>query len=273
MTVLFTLLIPSTGEAGIASGPYLTLLFSRSAVTASSNCVENDMGVARLDTVVAPALSSLGLHPTGSIQTGVTEEDSLSCGHYKETRFASWSLAEQLASQYGWSFVSHTSTRPGNETSWSALSPQGIYEETCGSAQQITAHNLPGARGSFAWPNGLVYEPAVNYVEACFDFSRTYGMKGVTDQATATLPPYNQPARGVNGGACNDASAACYTYTFAHAPSRYRSPEVISELIASAQASQWITLQSYLLVTGSRAGLWDCTSPDWRQHWTYDTER
>jgi hypothetical protein len=265
------LILPQAAQAETA-GPYLTLLFSRSAVTSSSNCVANDTGVARLDTVVAPALSSLGLHPTGSIETGVTKQDSLWCGHYKETQFASWSVAQQLASQYGWSFVSHTSTYRYNETMWSALSPQGIYDETCGSANQITAHGLPGANGSMAWPNGYVYDPAKADVQACFDFSRTFG-NGVTDQATATAPPYNEPARGLDGGACNDASLACYSYTFAHAPYRYRSPVAMSQLLASAQPTQWITLQTYLLVTGSRAGLWDCTSPDWRQHWTYDTER
>jgi hypothetical protein len=266
------LILPQAAQAETGAGPYLTLLFSRSAVTASSNCVANDTGVARLDTVVAPALSSLGLHPTGSIETGVTKQDSLWCGHYKETQFASWSVAQQLANQYGWSFVSHTSTYRYNETMWYALSPQGIYDETCGSANQITAHGLPGANGSMAWPNGYVYDPAKADVQACFDFSRTFG-NGVTDQATATAPPYNEPARGLDGGACNDASLACYSYTFAHAPYRYRSPVAMSQLLASAQPSQWITLQTYLLVTGSRAGLWDCTSPDWRQHWTYDTER
>ncbi len=266
------LVLPQTAQAETGAGPYLTLLFSRSAVTASSNCVANDTGVARLDTVVAPALSSLGLQPTGSIETGVTKQDSLWCGHYKETQFTSWSVAQQLASQYGWSFISHTATYPYNESKWSALSPEGIYDETCGSAQQITAHGLPGANGSMAWPNGYVYDAATSYVQACFDFSRTFG-DGVADQATATVPPYDQPARGLQGGACNDASAACYSYTFPHAPLRYRSPTSISQLIASAQSTQWITLQTYLLVTGSRAGLWDCTSPDWRQHWTYDTER
>jgi hypothetical protein len=269
---VIVLILPQTAEATTGDGPYLTLLFSRSAVTASSNCAANDTGVARLDTVVAPALSSLGLHPTGSIETGVTKQDSLWCGHYKETQFASWSVAQQLASQYGWSFVSHTATYPYNETMWSALSPQGIYDETCGSAQQITAHGLPGANGSMAWPNGYVYDRATSDVQACFDFSRTFG-DGVADQPTATVPPYDEPARGLQGGACNDTSAACYSYTFAHAPLRYRSPTSISQMIASAQPSQWITLQTYLLVTGSRAGLWDCTSPDWRQHWTYDTER
>jgi hypothetical protein len=269
---LTVLILPPTAEATTEAGPYLTLLFSRSAVTASSNCVADDTGVARLDTVVAPALSSLGLHPTGSIETGVTKQDSLWCGHYKETQFASWSVAQQLASQYGWSFVSHTATYPYKESMWSALSPQGIYDETCGSANQITAHGLPGANGSMAWPNGYVYDPATSDVQACFDFSRTFG-DGVADQETATVPPFDEPARGLPGGACNDTSAACYSYTFAHAPLRYRSPTSISQLIASAQPSQWITLQTYLLVTGSRAGLWDCTSPDWRQHWTYDTER
>ena len=264
--------LPQTANANTASGPYLTLFFSRSNVTASSNCVADDTGVARLDTVVAPTLASLGLHPTGSIETGPTQDSSFWCGHYKETQFASWSLAQQLASQDGWSFISHTATYPYNDTLWSALSPQGMYDETCGSAQRITAHGLPGANGSLAWPNGYVYDPATTDVQACYDFGRTFG-NGITDQATGTAPPYEESARGFQGGACNDPSAPCYTYSFSHAPNRYRSPTSMAQLVASAQASQWITLQAYLLVTGSRPGLWDCTSPDWSQHWTYDTER
>jgi hypothetical protein len=182
-------------------------------------------------------------------------------------------VAEQLAAYYGWSFISHTSTYPYNETMWSALSPQGLYDQTCGTRQVISAHGLPGAGGAMAWPNGYVYEPATTHVEACFDFSRRFGKSGVTEQSSGTQPPYNFWAKGVNGGACNDVNAECYAYTFAHAPYRYVSPEALSQLIASAQPSQWVTLQSYLLVTGARPGLWDCTSPDWRQHWTYDTER
>ena len=273
IVLLMAIVVLGPSAAADASGPYLTLLFSRSNVTSASNCVADDTNVARLDTVVAPALASLGLHPTGSIETGPTQQEALRCSHYKETLFVSWSIAQQLANQYGWSFVSHTATYPFNETRWSALSSQGIYDETCGSEQQITAHGLPGAIGTMAWPDGYVFDPAKDDVQACYDFSRTLGGSGITDQSTGTVAPYNESARGFNGGPCNDPSAACYTYTFGHAPGRYRSPDAMAELIASAQPSQWVTLQSYLLVTGSRPGYWDCTSQDWPEHWTYDTER
>ena len=43
--------------------------------------------------------------------------------------------------------------------------------------------------------------------------------------------------------------------------------------MAGLQPGQWLTLQAYVLVTGSRPGLWDCTAPDWRDHWTADWER
>jgi hypothetical protein len=77
----------------------------------------------------------------------------------------------------------------------------------------------------------------------------------------------------VNGGPCNDSELRCYTFSFPHAPGRYTSPRRITRIIESAGSSQWVTIQSYILVTGRRIGSWDCRSPDWRRHWTYDAER
>jgi len=265
------MLLSATAEAR-TRGPYLTLLFSRSGVTAASNCVADNHKIARLDRVVAPKLFSLGLHPTGSIQTGPTRKDSLWCGHFKQTRFISWRMAKKFTSQYGWSFISHTKTYPANQAQWSALTPQGVYHETCGSAQQISAHGLRGANGSMAWPNSYVYRQAMDHVQACYAFNRVYG-SGITDRATATAYPYRHSFRGISGGRCNDSTLQCYSRSFPHAPLRYTSPRSIARLVASAERSQWVTLQSYIFVRRSRAGLWDCTGPDWRRHWTYDAER
>jgi hypothetical protein len=53
----------------------------------------------------------------------------------------------------------------------------------------------------------------------------------------------------------------------------YRSPAYVAGKVASLRAGQWLTLQSYLLVTGYRPGLWDCRASDWHDHWTTDVER
>src|ERR1700759_586400 len=59
---------------GTPDGPpdkaYVTLLFSRSEVTAAVNCVADDAGVERLDTGVAPELAARGMTGTGTVETG-----------------------------------------------------------------------------------------------------------------------------------------------------------------------------------------------------------
>src|SRR5262249_25144022 len=117
---------PAAARPGASDGPFLTLLFSRTAVTAASNCVADDTGIVRLDPVVAPTLFARGLHPTGTIETGPTQPSSLWCGHFKLQLYASWDLERQLASSYGWTFGSHTKTYPDSLAKWSALTPQQV---------------------------------------------------------------------------------------------------------------------------------------------------
>jgi hypothetical protein len=267
--VVVPVLTAPTAAATAQTGPFLTLLFSRTEVTAANNCVENDDNVVRLDTVVAPTLYALGLHPTGTVETGLTQQSSLWCDHYGMSLAASWDLEQQLASQYGWSFVSHSATYPDNEATWAS---SNLYDETCGSDEKLVSEGLPGADGLFAWPDNYVYPPAENDVESCFDFNRQYGSP-VTNQASATQSPYTESTQGISGGACNDRSAACYDDSSPLATKRYSSPQAVAAIIAGAQPDQWITLQSYVFVSGSQPGQWDCTSPNWQDHWTDDGER
>src|SRR5262249_3467053 len=51
----------SASNAATAPGPFVTLLFSRTEISAADNCIENDNSIARLDTTVAPYLQSLGM--------------------------------------------------------------------------------------------------------------------------------------------------------------------------------------------------------------------
>src|SRR5438093_7270916 len=46
-------LAPAPATA-LGPGPFVTLLFSRSEISAADNCVQDDTNIARLDTVVAP---------------------------------------------------------------------------------------------------------------------------------------------------------------------------------------------------------------------------
>jgi hypothetical protein len=251
------------------TGPFLTLLFSRTEVTAAKNCVADDENVDRLDTVVAPRLYALGLHPTGTVETGPTQQKSLWCAHHGSTLAASWNLERELASEYGWSFVSHSASYPDDEAAWAS---SNLYDETCGSETKLVSEGLPGASGLFAWPDNYVYPPAENDVQTCFDFNRQYGSP-VTNEPSATESPYTESTEQVSGGSCNDPNAACYNSMPRLAARRYTSPEAVAAIIAGADPDQWVTLQSYVFVSGSQPGQWDCRSQDWRVHWTDDPER
>jgi len=102
-----------TAAAGhtAAAGPFATLLFSRTEMTAADNCVPDNTGIATLDKV-APFLHSLGMAGTGTLITGKTGQTTRHCSHRNESLNASWADATHLADTFGWSFVSHTATYP-----------------------------------------------------------------------------------------------------------------------------------------------------------------
>ncbi|HET6847445.1 MAG TPA: hypothetical protein VFH74_01200 [Gaiellales bacterium] len=258
---------PDSGLPPISSPPYLTLLFSRSEITAADNCVANDTGVARLDTVVAPEFARRGIKGTGTVETGVTLQSAPSCLHWKETLAASWDQLAMLRDTYGWSFVSHSRSYAQN---LGALSAQEQWNETCGSIQDLERHSQTRGDGLFAYPNNK-WDLTVqtNMVSKCFAFGRRYG-SGVTTKANGTTAPYWQSTRGISGGKCRDSARACSTMS---TPTAYESPDAVAAAIRGLQPNQWLTLQTYLLVTGSRPGLWDCTAPNWQDHWSNDAER
>jgi hypothetical protein len=255
------------GVTLVTTPPYVTLLFSRSEMTAADNCVADDLDVARLDTVVAPELASRGIAGTGTVETGITSDDTEVCVHYHSTLAASWNDIAALRDTYGWTFVSHSRTYAKN---WAAMTPTQQWNESCGSIVDLEDHGNMRADGLFAWPDNK-WDATVqqNVVSTCFAFGRQYG-SGVTTETGGITPPYWQSTRGLSGGRCNDPAAPCSTLA---ASTTYRSPASIISKLQSLQSDQWYTIQAYVLVTGSRPGMWDCTSPDWRDHWTMDVER
>ena len=270
----------ATGASGSATaGPYVTLLFSRSEITAADGCVPDDSGIARLDTVVAPYLRSLGMAGTGSLATGVTQATALNCVHYNDSLSASWADAASLAANFGWSFVSHTATYPGQLAN---LTPTQSYAQTCGSAASLDAHGFPGGHGLIAYP-GAQASPLTlqsRYGANCFAWGRMINKSGMTPATSGSTPPYWQETEADNGGACNVATAACYTVASATGGHpRYVLPSTIIAQIQALQPGQWFTLQSYVLVTGTNPGYshnadrWDCTSSNPALHWTNDSER
>jgi len=269
---------PSPGEAAAAlPGPFATLLFSRTELTAADNCVVNNNGIARLDWVVAPYLRSLGLTGTGTLVTGKTKASTLTCTHVSSSMTASWSKAATLASTYGWRFTSHTATYPSN---LAGLTPAQSEAETCGSARTLDSHALPGAHGMISYPGaqGSPTSLQTNYSARCFAWGRTYTSPGITSVSAGTTSPYWQNTVGVNGGACNVSTAACYKIVSTGNP-RYQLPSRFIGFLDQTGSGEWFTLQAYILVTGRSPAYatspirWDCTSANVRLHWTNDNER
>ena len=266
-----------TRATAAAGKRYATLFFSRSEITGADACEPDDSGIARLDTTVAPYLQSLGMIGTGSLVTGKTRKIVNLCTHGGDSLTASWNQATSLAQTYGWNFVSATATYPGNLTS---LPPAQQQAETCGSADTIDAHGLPGAHGLIAYPGaqGMPTSVQAKYGAKCFAWGREYEKSGTTTSAMGTTPPFWQFTRVFNGGPCNDPTASCYTIA-AHGSTRYATPSEILAMVDALQPGQWLTLQSYMLVTGKNPPYvhngtrWDCTSPDPDLHWTNDVER
>jgi hypothetical protein len=269
---------PATGGvAAAASGPYVSLLFSRSEISAADNCVRNDSGIARLDTVVAPYLSGRGMTATGTLTTAQTSETALTCVHSTSSLTASWAQARTLAQQYGWSFVSHTTTYP---ISLAGLTPAQSQSETCGSAATIDSHGLPGGHGLIAYPGAQPLPVALqaNYAAKCFAWGRNYGSNGTTTAGAGAIAPYWQNTVVPNGGACNVATAPCYTIP-ATGNKRYNLPSRFVTYVRALKPDQWFTFQAFILVTGKSPAYatapirWDCTSSNVRMHWTNDNER
>src|SRR5262249_13325428 len=124
--------------------PFVTLLFSRTETGAADNCVPDNSGIAPLGTVVAPYLHSLGMAATGTLVAGITQATVPACTHFGDSLASSWADAANLANNFGWSFVSHTATYPGQ---LGKLTPTQSYAETCGSAAVLDGNGLPRRHG------------------------------------------------------------------------------------------------------------------------------
>lgn len=270
-TTPFTLSETSTPvEPPGPAPPFVTILFSRSAMAIADACVENPLGAVRTDLVVAPELQRRGYTATGTVQTGATRETVRACLHGRQSLTASWADMAMLRDVYGWSFVSHSRNY---RLDLPALTPERQRAETCGSIADLRAHGHRRGDGLFAYPNNIrTYTPQLQetVVSTCFAFGRLYADGFVTERALATAPPYVQNTWSVSGGRCNDPALPCSSLV-THVD--YSSPDDLAALAATVGTDRWLTMQWYMLVEGAREGHWDCTSPDWRAHWAMDAER
>ncbi|HEY0388942.1 MAG TPA: hypothetical protein VGC71_10910 [Gaiellales bacterium] len=251
----------------LAHGPFLTLLFSRSEIGTATGCAPDPAGYANLLTVVAPALARRGIAATGSVETGITKAGSRACVHYGRSLAASWSDLAQLRDRYGWAFVSHGRRWA---TNLAHMSREQQWNDICGSLIDLERHGFRTGDGLFAFPNNTWDTTVQNSVVAtCFAFGRRYGV-GPTTRSQAMVSPHWQRTQGVAGGRCNDRSLPC---SHLDTITTYRSPVRVAQQMAALGSDDWLTLQSYVLVTGDRAGQWHCTGRNWESHWSNDAER
>src|SRR5215831_5854881 len=216
---------------------------------------------------------------TGTLETGGIGDTKEGCTHSGDSLMSSWSDAQSLAGRYGWTFGSATATYPGPRQ-LTRLTPPQQYQQTCGSAEAITQHGLPGASGIIDYPGKQKSPTALQatYGARCFAWGRQYNTTGITSDAAGSTAPYWQQTLVLKGGPCNDPAASCYALT-AQGSTRYIDPATVIAEIGALQPGQWLTIQSFLLVTGtspaytSNKTQWDCTSADPAGHFSNDVER
>ncbi len=257
----------SSQHATVATTPgpgYITLLFGRTMYSVADNNCNVLAGAVPLDQV-AQDLSSRGLTATGVVVVDRTQTASRLC--YGGSLYPTWSDLDTLRDTYGWSFDSDGMSH--NDIT--SMTPAQQYEESCGSLAYLAENGMTTADAFYAYGDNLRSTPIqTNTVSQCFDYGRTYN-GGVNTRAGLTAP-YFQKTNSLLGGACNDSSQSCYNLSTNG--KRYASPVAISSLL-QVTADQWVVLQFYRMVTGSSPNTnpsWDCTSPNWQDHWTSQTE-
>lgn len=246
---------------------YVTIVFGRTQFTTVGGNCEPLPGAVDLDQVTSD-LASRGLTAVGTIVVDRTNETGFSCwGRYALEPDWQWIRARYAQ---GWRFVSG-----GRDyLDMTTLSPAAGRQESCGSLEAFSAHGIEGADGLFAYPNNR-YTVALQEkpVSKCFMFGRRYDTIDHPNIRGEMQAPWFARTYSVNGGTCNDPALACYTVTGTpeNTPAyRYASPDALTAALHT-QPRTWFIAQFYRFVTGSRVGSglsWDCTSSDWRQHYT-----
>ena len=171
---------PEQAAAASLPGPFATILFSRTEITAADNCVPRDTNIARLDTAVAPYLKSLGLTATGTLTPDRISQSTRRCVHYNDTMMGSWADAQSLSANFGWTFVSHTADLPlssgrshGCPVGRGDLRQRQLHRRARATGRP-RLHRLPGHSRGCQLPS------RADYGSKCFAWGRQYGGSGLT---------------------------------------------------------------------------------------------
>lgn len=251
-----------------AGSAFLTLMFGRTQWALTDSRCQPLPNTVALDEV-AVALHNRGLVGTGGVVASQTADSALTC--YHSAFYPSWSHLAQLRDDYRMSFVS-AGTRYVDNT---LLSPTERYQNICGSLASMFAHGHDRAWGTFAYPSSKYNATLQTQVTArCFAYGRVY-TAGRSHDDVASRSPWLERANSITGGACNDPALPCFDIYVAGSggAARYYNRDQLLRLMAVGPG-EWSTIYMYKFITGSRnatgsgGARWDCTSADWRAHWT-----
>jgi hypothetical protein len=245
---------------------YLTIAFGRAQITSvNAACSPLPGAVSLFD--VAGMLQARGL--TATLTATISMIGTCAGG----IRDAGWPDLATFRDSYGWPVMSRGKTNRYTDT----LTPAEQRDETCGSLPAFAAHGHASAWGMFAYPSGRASPDAQQGpVQECFSYGRTYEL-GSNQYPVAS--PFLVKELDILGGRCRNPPLACYGITIQR--NRWYTPPRLLAAYANAGldgTGRWALLQWYRFVSG-RAGApgaggvsWDCTSPDWRNHWTSTPE-
>lgn len=242
--------------------PFVTILFSRSQWSVQENC-NVPPGAITLQQVAAD-LHDRGDIGVGSVVTSWIHESSVHCT--RAALYPSWDMLKSLHTDDGWEAISHSATHPD----MTRLTTSQQFAESCGTLPTFVNHGFNRAWGMFAYPNNKrTTEIQTNVVSTCFAFGRKYSPS--SNKIGTTSAPWWAKVKSVNGGKCNDSTAACYSIPTHY---RYENPFTLATLV-DVSSGQWAVVQFHKLVSGSNLSgtvRWDCTASDWRLHFTSRTE-
>lgn len=253
----------STAQAADPAPPFATILFGRTQwVHVNPSCQPVAQAVDLGE--VADELTRRGLRASGAVVVNRTRQSHRECFR-SYTLSTSWDDLARLRDEHGWQFVSAGLTYTDMRTK----TVEQQVQESCGSLPAFEARGHTRAWGLFAYANNS-FSPDLqrSVVGDCFAYGRTY--RGGVNLRSRTLDPWLQKTTSVNGGMCHAVGLPCYDMPVMN-NRRYTSPLDLRARFASVRADQWVAIQFYRLVRGSYADRnfsWDCTSPDWREHWT-----
>jgi hypothetical protein len=249
-----------------ATGPsYSSLVFSRAQWSSGDEAEDGTCstypGSATLGQVAAD-LKSLGLSATLDVIPAWESQNQRKCLLYGT--IADWSDIATLAAQNGFSVINGGATR----LDLIGLPPAQQKFEACSGLPTLAAQGYPEAWSLFGAAEGAANAEVSEVAGTCNSFTRNYN--GGWDYRPRTLAgPDELQVNSYLGGPCNDPQAACYYNVTG--PRRYTDPETITAALQPS-ADSWGIVQLYRFVSGSQLSgqqTWDCTSPDWREHWTY----